>query len=247
MFRKILIDLDSILDTRLGTLHCNNPEAALDLVTRTEYWHRTFTDWSKLTNGKVTDDEFNQWWAKRGNTELHASRMTNIILVLMKIVNDYFNNLDEGVVTDELALTVNIYPYSLDGEEMDDMSMILRTYLNADLFIEYISASPEEITPTYLHDNYAAMIIWDFHTWIKLQAEALVKRPCPTINVIGPKLFEKDPSALTTSQKADEFTKFKLIMLEMLGYEYVNVDYYCMFVPPSADELEKSDDAKVTE
>ena len=76
--KRILIDIDTLLDTRLGLLHTLNPEAVKRVVVNDRYWLRDYDDWEVLTEGLVTKSQFDDAWKQRTTDILQHSMMTSI-------------------------------------------------------------------------------------------------------------------------------------------------------------------------
>ncbi len=154
MIRRILLDIDALLDTRLGLLSQMNPDAASRLVQSNAYWERDYTDWERLTRGGVSNEEFEAAWVKRDIEVARQSIMTGIIPVLMRIMAEYDQNMRDGVVKDDLALEVNLYPYEFTDEEIEELTEILKGVFYQDLTITVCSRPLNELTPSVLNEHY---------------------------------------------------------------------------------------------
>ena len=231
MTKKILTCLDTLLDTRLGTLATLNPKAAEHVVKTPDYWLREHNNWSVLTGGLVTNEQFNERYAKRDITVLQNSIMTGINVVLLKILAEIDVNDSSGITRTDVGLEVNLAPYELTHDEIEELEDILRKTYGRELLITFCSIPMEELTPKVLRSRYAAIITYAFHEWIVMHDRALLEERTPTFNFIGPKLFEKDPSKLTVDQKRDEFTCFRLFKLEFMDFDFIDVKHMSMFRP----------------
>lgn len=230
--KRVYLDLDTLFDTRLGTLATISQDAATHVMQSNLYWDRDHTNWGVLTQGLVDDATFVQRWEQRDQAVLRASIVSGIIPVLINLVTDYLRARQEGQVDYELVLEINLYPYTLELEEMDELSSILRhELLNDNLGIQFISQSLAEMTPEYIHERYAALTFYEFHQWIKLHCEALVKRPLRGIPLIVPRLFENDPSRLPIERKKEEVVAFKLWLLDYLSVEFIDARWFSLLRP----------------
>lgn len=229
--RKIYIDLDSLLDTRLGTVSKLNPEAAIQAIQGDRYWDREHTDWHELSNGYLSNEQFNDAWEHRDKETLRESVMTSILAVLGRVLAEYHQNMKEGMATDEVAVEVNVAPYPFDDEEMEELAEILKLNTYKDLPVFFISRPLDELTPEFIREHYDAMILFEFHRWVRLQHVALTKCHCRDVTFIVPRLFERKPERLTDEQKRDEFVAFRLGFLDHLELEFVDPAWFSMFRP----------------
>ncbi len=229
--RKVLIDLDSLLDTRLGVLAGLDEAAVRTVIGTPAYWQREHTDWHVLTGGRVTNETFQSAWKARGNDDLRRSVMTGIILVLSRVLTEYNRNMQEGIVEDDVCLEVNLHPYSLEYDELEELEGVLHELLYPELTVSFCSRPLEELTPKVLNETYAAVFLYDFPPWIKHHCFNLGKQRCPGLNVVVPKLFEKDPRELTKEQKQEEIFGFRLWLMEYIDFEFVDVEWFSMLRP----------------
>lgn len=238
--RKLYLDLDSLLDTRLGTLSQLNPLAASRAVQTGAYWDREYDQWERLTGGLVDTPAFAAAWATRGRPELEAATVTGIIVVIMQILAMYQRNQVEGLVKEDLALEINLHPYNFELEEMDELTSILKHHLYyEDLTVTYCAHPLEQLTPKLLTSAYDTAIMYDFIPWIKHHATALAETRAPDFSLIVPRLFEQDPHSLSVERKQQEITGFQLWLVEHLDLHFINVANFSMFRPdvPNTEEF----------
>lgn len=230
--KKIYIDLDTLFDTRVALINQINPDACTALLTNKEYWLREHTHWPALTNQLLTDELFDEAWLKRDTTVLKSAMMTNIIPVLLSIISEFQVAKRENRVPFDIALEINIHPYVLDSEEMDELTSILQNEILHDgLPVLFVSVAMDELTPEFIDRHYASMFVFDYHRWIKHHCDALVKKPCKGLTMIVPKLYEKDPSKLPVDKKKEELAIFKLLLLELIMFEFVDARYFSILNP----------------
>lgn len=235
MIKRILVDLDVLLDTRLGVIRYIDAEAASYVVSNNEYWLRENDDWFKLTNGRITNEQFKEVYAKRGEYSseiLNASVLSNIIPFLMRVLaEDNINRLDNmGNPDDEVGITVNYWPYDLPGETIEELKDIVREYYG-NIPVEVVSYSLETLEPKFLDALCSMYLTYSMHDWLYTHYLALSKVLMPDFNFIGPKLFEKDVSQLTIDQKKFELFKFKLERQVYMDFDFIDAQYFSMFKP----------------
>lgn len=229
--RKILTDLDTLLDTRLGVIRTIYPAAAATLLSNREYWLREYTDWSVLTDGKVTNAQFQAAWVKRGIEVAQHSVMTAFQPVFHKILADCALAGLSGQSQFEVGVEVNIWPYDLQHDELDELTELIRSQLGANVPITFCSIPLDLLTPALMTEKYAACVSYLFHDWIKLHSIDLTKLKPSGFCYIGPKLFETDPRTLTVEQKQSELIRWRLWYLEFIDFEFVDSAIFSMFNP----------------
>lgn len=238
MFRKILIDLDSILDTRLGTISRINPEAAKYIVQSQNYWYRDFDDWAKLTNNLITNEQFIKAYGERGgeNTAdtINSSIVSGIMIFISKLIAiDESHRLDGlGDPLSEIALEINVWPYELDLDTKDELVDCIRQWGGLSETQITITNTPlDQLTCSLLNDKYACAIMYDVNRWCKTHMYELANVCMSDFNMIGPKLFEIDPKDLTVEEKQEKFAAFRILRLANMDFEFIDAEYFSMFKP----------------
>jgi len=231
MNKRILTSLDTLFDTRLACLELINPVARSVLVQKPDYWLREHTDWSTLTDGLVSNEQFDQAYAKRDNEVRWGSVMTGIWPVILKVLTDYDLTLLESLQDQEITLEVNIWPYVLEEDEALGIEEHLKRLLGNELVILFTSIPLEELTPSFITERYSLAILFEFHEWIKLHVKALYQHKANRFVMVGPKLFEHDPRSLTIEEKQKEMTRFRLVHLEFMDFEFVDAKYMSSYRP----------------
>lgn len=229
--RKILTDLDTLLDTRLGVIRTIYPAAAATLLANREYWLREYTDWAQLTDGKVTNTQFQAAWEKRGVEVAQHSVVTAFQPVFHKILADCALAGLSGQSQFEVGVEINIWPYDLQHDELDELTSLVRRQLGENVPVTFCSIPLDLLTPELMTTQYAACVSFLFHDWIKLHSIDLTKLKPSGFCYVGPKLFETDPRALTIEQKQAEFTRWRLWYLEYIDFEFIDSSCFSMFNP----------------
>lgn len=233
--KRILTPLDAHLDTRLGTIARINPVAAQRLLENDDYWTRENDFWFDMTGGLVTDVEFKEAYAERGGANtwatIQASVRSNITPFILRILtDDHVNRANQmGDPNDQIALTINYWPYDLTSDEIEWVRDIMVELYSVDTQIEMISIPMTEVTPQFLNENFAACIMYEFHDWIKIHAVDLGKIRINCFNFIGPKIFEADVSAMQPEAKQQILNAFRMEKLIHMDFEFIDAKYFSVF------------------
>lgn len=235
MKKRILVDLDTLLDTRLATIARLDPEIAAEVISNPEYFSRDYDDWTFLTKGKITTEQFKKAYAERGgeNTAatINAAFESGMSPLLLRIFSEHSLLERDGMIADgdSAALSVNVYPYVIDFETEELLIQIMRERYGPELDVEIVNDSLESLTPEIIKACFAAYISYHFWDWLPMHYAALHMTKIPFINVIGPILFEKDPKDLTAQEREREFTTMRLINTEYIDIQYVSCKYFSIF------------------
>jgi len=228
MNRRLYVDVDCLLDTRLGVLSGIDPQAAIAAVRNPRYWTRDYNDWELLTDGLVNKERYDAAWALRDMSTLVDSVVTGIPSVLQQLLVDHHKNMKDGSVVDDVGLEVNLAPYAFTDEERDGLEHILQEMFFSDLIITFCYRPLDELTPTLISEQYSGLVMYEFHDWIKTHHEALVSTPCKDVSFVVPRLFEVNPEELNQEGKQTELTLFRLAMLDHMDVEFISAEWFSM-------------------
>lgn len=192
----ILIELDVLLDTRLGLLSSIDESISTEVLEKG--WGSRQSDEVSVFTDRITDEEFKKRWENRTADILPYSRISNYILEL----KDMVEQLEEQILTDtgrikDSAIIVNTYPYlDLEEDELFDLLETLKELLGTVIPIRIGKYKPEEIDLPMLKDNHIlTYVVYDWITWMnKAMApckgqDAMVCNP--KLTIIAPKLINK--------------------------------------------------------
>lgn len=228
MNRRLYVDIDSLLDTRLAVVSGIDPQAAVTAALDSQYWLREHTDWSVLTKKAITNGQFDTAWGERTTETLANSVVTGVPTVLQQLLYDYHKNLSSGAVTDDISLEINLAPYDLNTDERDGLEEIIRELLFDDLSITFCYRPLSELTPEVIYQRYSAVVMFEFHDWIRTHHETLMQWPCKEVSFIVPRLFERNPEVLNKDGKEAEIALFQMAMLDHMNVEFIGVDWFSM-------------------
>lgn len=234
--QRLLIDLDVLLDTRLGTIRQCFPECADEVTGSLKYWGRKHEDWSKLTSGRISNDVFNEAYAKRNEETLKASRLTGIIDYLIRLATSYQSSIQTEQQKHPFTLVLNLYPYQLDNETIEALELTLLSFHFSAMYvsIEVVNLSQQELTPDYLADNFTGYLTYHHLDYIQIHTQALIgqkelsfgTRPLSRFSLVGPLFFEKDPSNIAPEEQQKGIGRIKLVMSEFIGFDYIDPFYF---------------------
>lgn len=184
---ELYVDLDALLDTRLGLLSIHYPEAFQRCFHSDEYFLRDeddFTPW-----GGPDRETFRALFEKRDIEVAQSSVMTAVPLMVKNLLGILERDFDETPYLKNVGLTVNIWPYVFDEEETEMLSKIMMVYGGVNTIPTVIRLSPEKLTPEYIVARYTGMIMYEFRSWLALQMENLKPMVMHNVSFIAPALI----------------------------------------------------------
>lgn len=227
-----MIELDALIDTRLGHLRAAYPDA-FETLNKKAYFGRLSDELELYCQG-LKVGEFAQTYKQRGNLTLLHSRQTRLALSIgemlyntkLQMVAQVGDPRPEQV----LEVEVNHYPYVLS----DEIKSLLAGAISRDfpplVGLNWVNYSPKEMTPELCASrNWEVMILYHFSDWVELHYgdPMYVPKPIPNCAVIAPELcksFEafQEKGTLANgkgeTQNAFEATKFTLFPFFMLTF-----------------------------
>lgn len=190
--KRLLVDLDSLLDTRIATIAKINPEASTGLLNDV-YLNRSIDDFEKITNSAVSNDEYKLAYQNRNKETLELARPTRILKLINEISIELEKmSIDTPFITG-FELTVNIFPYDLTKEEQEALREVVYDFLSISSIVNVINKPINDITPSFLKNEFDGMIIYNFDEWFCIHQEGFNKIKLPRHLVFAPALYIKEP------------------------------------------------------
>ena len=222
--QHILIDLDSLLDTRLGCIIAHRPEAAAK-INMDEYRGRMTDDLWTLCP-EITEEEWGTWWRERDVSALKCALATPIMLRLKATTYNLKAMQAKETMLTDLKVIINTYPYQLTDRIAFEYREAVKDVCAPGFVIESVRLAPEEVTPSLLMSSYHYCIMYDVNTWLTVNHDALVASPMPTFPMNVPALFHNrlpgptDIKELGLSGAEEAFAQWELYMSAhlMLGF-----------------------------
>ncbi len=179
-------DLDSILDTRLGTIVRFYNDKFEDVI-KNGYLNRD----RDLFKG-IDPEDFKQQYAKRDKLTLKASMMTSVL----SLAKDFCKQIYEGNIKTPFIhrpkIIVNIYPYVLTEEEQKLIREVVMYRISKLCDVQLVNMSFDRITPGYLNSNISMAAIYEPFEWLEAQTKLNEWKygGCPHVVMMGPLLFK---------------------------------------------------------
>lgn len=183
----ILVELDALLDTRLGTVAGLNPDGALTLVKSPEYYRRQLDDFQSLIGLPKAD--FDAAYRARDLETLKRSRLTGITPFLDTWVRELEGLERSSPHVENVEVHINIAPYEMDEEERTTLLTTVMARIGRETAAKIVNIPLSELTPTHCRREYTGMVLYNFREWMELQAEAFMTVKAPQMVVTAPTLY----------------------------------------------------------
>jgi hypothetical protein len=193
----VYVDLDCLLDTRLGTLAKIDDNYAVNAMLG-DYFTRTVDEFPD-----VNAQTFKEAYAQRDTSVLRRSVLTNIVYLLASFVKSSREDVAKGGQNMGIEFCVNVHPYKLTDDEAKEILNVLQFRLGSDITISSINVSDQELTPEICKEHYAVMVRYSFHEWLEMHLEAFKKCKMPSMVLYAPALFAKVPTAAEQKELVD--------------------------------------------
>ena len=140
---RIYVDLDALLDTRLGTIAKINREVAAELATSDDYRNRVIDQFTGIDT-----DAFKREYAARDEETLSLSMMSEAVAFIGSLIKDLFLQSKATPFYDAVTLTINTSPYVLDDDIKTEIGAAVAHWTLGLAAIDVVCISEAELTPT---------------------------------------------------------------------------------------------------
>lgn len=219
----LFIELDALLDTRIGALL----KLGFDTVEKVlqENYIERLSDNFKNIDLKL----FRQYYKERDKTILKNSVVTPMSI----IINDFVKKTSKQNLTSPTVfkpkVILNIYPYELKKEEIQNLLYVLVNITDKLADIEIVNMAYEEISPSYLSLETSILILYEYHIWLETQTKIgnFKTKACPEISLLGPAIYFTEEKIITDKNPfiaIEELTApfIKLKLLPIKYFSFVN-------------------------
>jgi hypothetical protein len=193
----IVVHLDDILDTRIGTIARNFGDEAAVAVLEAGYHSR---EDDKFSGVDLT--VYQEAYKARDVETLKLSTITGNVTLLAKLVGELTQQAVGRPYHSGAKIYLNVYPYTLTEDEQKGLIELVSSRVNvfSELGImhpiEIISFSLAQLTPEFCTTNNVQYIfMYHFGAWFEEQTKTLMRTPMPGVTLFSPALYhEKTPS-----------------------------------------------------
>jgi len=200
----ILVDLDSLLDTRLPVVYALHEPTAIKIV-KSGYYNKRVKD----VFGNIPYSVFRDYYALRNKNILKLATPTPMI----ELIKEYCIEANTTMLVDNLGaipkLTVNTYPYELEESEEDALLKLFYSELPAHMDVDIVHKNMDELSPKYVMSVCSTYINYDMLLWLEYHTGVgnITDGSLLGVSCISPMLANGDKP--TKELKQDDFDSLR--------------------------------------
>lgn len=243
----MLVEIDSILDTRLGVLMDIVPDQVPSILA--DSYHDRLWDvfpgvdlltFQRRYNERDVSILKNSW-----STPM-ADLMTDFVMKTLKqTLRTPFHK--------QPKIDINSYPYVLNDTDAEIIIAAVAAKTNQQCDVSMVSYSPSDLNPVFLKNHYEVVMMYDFQEWLEAHAVSGIwkKYTCPNVSVMAP-LMVKNPDSYDKNMKIQNiFSDYETLSKTMAPYvdmQFLPLEAYCWkFNPDKLRTPTTREDSKDTE
>lgn len=229
---KLLLMLDALVDSRLGTLNILEP-AAVQAMSPPTYFLRTR---DSFTDMGIPDELFKAAYAGRDIVTLKNSMLTGIIPIIQNAIQQYttfMNPTRAGAI----SIDLNVFPYALDAEMGKLMADLLEFKLGGIVKVNVIRTPYAAMTLSWLRTHYHTFVIYDWVEWACAIEQSFRSETAPAVTVIAPDLLqgealpEQPDEQLKAAFKAAHPTAYmEFALADYIGLSFERTQFFSMAI-----------------
>ena len=189
MTYSIFTDIDTVLDTRLIVAMTIDFPSTIAMLESGSYHDRI-----RDQIGIIPYDLFRAFYAKRSKSVLEHAAPCKIL----GIIRDYYMEAMSDMktmseVSTKYVLYLNIYPYNLNKEEIDNLKKYLGVYIPG-VEIRDVDMSIREITPEWVSEHIQTMVLYDGPYWVEYWTanKGLINHPVVHCGMLAPAIITQN-------------------------------------------------------
>ncbi|UVD32185.1 hypothetical protein [Vibrio phage phiKT1028] len=191
---RVLTDLDTLLDTRQGTLDVllEPSKETFDNVYADTYFDRVLDKFDRQPFG-ITMARYRDAFERRGIDTILKSRPTRLLRNLFKVVVDAEALTGKPIRVEAIEITVLVAPYDLDDAILDELRVILEGNLGYRCKITFDRRPAKEVTGSFVSGFTHVFIYHLLGEAYPEFTKTFDARPSPDTKLFIPAVFLKEP------------------------------------------------------
>lgn len=231
LVKKILVSLDSLLDFRLGTLIKLSPEFAYQVSNDKAFYTREEDTFSSVEMGHLPKDIFNEIYMLYKEEIIRSSIMTKFFIFLKQLTQEMINKAISTPYYGEIEVEVNVYPHKFTNQEGDDLVKAISFHLGELVSTSIVSIPPEQLTPSYILNDYYALAMYDPKPWLDTHHRELQKGTLKDIVLYTPRLnhirkLEDTEIAKLNKENMDLFNIFTMLLSPFICIQFLPISLF---------------------
>jgi hypothetical protein len=186
--RKIYIAADALWDLRQGTMARISPEFAAAVTAQPGYYTRE-EDVFNYSDQTLRQDIYKRVFARYKQSILRCSVKTEILQFVHELAKQYIKQAFVTPFLDDFSIEINLYPFHLTDGEKNDLLQIVQSQLGKHLMVSLVVLSPAELTVEHTLNNYASMVMYEWHDWLNTHSADVEKKRLADVGLYVPRIF----------------------------------------------------------
>lgn len=220
---KVLVDLDTILDTRLGTLGTIDLSVAQDIAISRAYVTRE-SDVMSEVDARVDDQVYRDRYLKRNETTLAKSVMTDIPYQLGLGMEELVKSSDIGLIKGTIEIHLNVYPFKLSSDVRRLIASGLKQYIPDPVRVIAVDLDPYSLTPGLIKSKYDEWYAYDIDQWVSIHQDKILTRMLKSVIITLPRL--STTGTVPVNADIDPWSAKELVFSEFFRMVHINASYY---------------------
>ena len=239
----IMIDVDAMIDTRLGTIDkLYGSEVTASLLTQ-RYLTRP-TDEFHLLNPAINTEEYRKAFEKRDVECVGRGMPTNLMSDFGAMLDAHLDEiLGQNPENKRIKIELNVAPYDFNNEEKQDLADCFREWTGTPFDINVIDIPVEQMTMSLIASRkWSAIFTYDFD---RFQYYTFVKNARPGIDVGNPQvslfvpriaasienLKDSQNLVLPNGNSLDTFDFLRVHYGPLIGLEFIDAYKFSAYFP----------------
>lgn len=222
---NVLVDLDSIMDTRLPVLYAIDEDVAERAIKTGTYFSRYKDEFEYITL-----DIFKPIYNDRTKNVLSLATPTKMLDTISDYCSEALLQNKSTGGNGKLTIYINIFPYELSPTEYDNLASGVR-YMIGDVDVKIVSMSISELTPKWVDDNLALLVLYQGLDWLEYHTAMvnIIKNPINNVALMVPATVIGNVKLKTA--KSNDMIKFFTDIEEMsktlVKLKFISIANYC--------------------
>lgn len=221
----IYVELDAMLDTRLGTVARLDDAAATKLLM--QGYHTRESDYFDCVN----HEDYTKLYQERDIETLKLSGATNMLKLVRHLIGVLQQQAETRPYHNGSKLVINLYPYVLDAEEEEAIGKSISVWMQGIAPVELTYIQPKDLTPIHCKQTYSMMIVYEYGSWLNLHADAFKQTRLPEVTMFVPAIyFIKVPTSEeledTVKGAAHPLRAIELLASPIVDLKLIDITYF---------------------
>lgn len=242
--KYILVTLDSILDTRQGTLLKISPEVAFEITSNEAYHARQSDEFVSEKYGALSTELFEKVKEAFKDEIIFSSVKTKMYLFLQELIDGYVKLSLSTPHVSTVTLEVNLYPYKFTDTQVEYLLKALIAHLGNAAAISIVNFDINELPLKAIAEKYDSIIMYNPVSWLNNRHNELKVGTLKDLTLYLPKM--NTVRAITVKERksiskniADVYKFTEMVFAGFIKLNYIPVESYCADVPYKKREKEK--------